>query len=327
VFVLAKRMLLCYNKNTLAVLKHNFKGEIFKMMIETKNRSRLKGKITYTDGREETLEYGAEKIEEEYKGRNDIASILLPNSVESLGHDAFAECAELTSVIMQNGVTSIGHYAFRDCPKLESVIFSEDLEDIGAGLFLGCVSLAEVVVPQKSKFSVEHPFQGCTCKVEIHPKNPYYKIIDGSIYSADGKTLIAAISETGESKFSVPDGVEIIGTYAFARCKMITEITLPESVNAIGESAFEACESLESIIIPAGVEKIATTLLYHCSKLKTVYIPASVKEIGFSAFEKCDELREIHFGGKKSDWKKIKVGYRNTSINGGKLERAKIIFK
>lgn len=296
-------------------------------MIETKNRPRLKGKIIYMDGREEILEYGAEKIEEEYKGRCDIVSILLPNSVESIGYDAFAECNELKSVVLQNGVTKVGHYAFRDCPKLESVALPESLEEIGAGIFQDCVSLGNILIPEKIKFHEEHPFKGAVCNVTVHPKNPYYKVTDGNIYSADEKTLVAYIQKHGEKGFVVPAGVEEIGAYAFSRCKYISEINLPESVRFICDSAFSGCDALESMSIPEGVEEITSALFCGCGNLKRVYIPASVKSIGFAAFEKCSELREIYFGGKKSEWKKIKVRERNMPINGGKLERAQVIFK
>ena len=275
-------------------------------MIETKNKTRLKGKITYTYGREKTLEYGAEHIERaEYEGRDDIASIVLPNSLESIGYEAFAECAELRSVVLQNGVTSIDHYAFRDCPKLESVKLSDNLENIGAGIFLKCTALAEVFIPEKARFNKEQPFQGCECIVSIHPKNPYYKVIDGSIYSVDEKTLVSYIPKRDIKSFSVPPGTEKIGEYAFSRCGSIEEITLPGSVRFIGDSAFQGCEALESLTIPDGVEEISPALFYACQNLKRVYIPASMKAVGFAAFEKCGALSEICFAGKKSEWKRI----------------------
>lgn len=297
------------------------------VLPETKNRPRSKGKITYTDGREEMLEYGAEKIDAaEYKGRNDIVSILLPNSVESIGYDAFAECTELKTVVLQNGVKEIGHYAFRDCPKLEGITFSDDLENIGADIFLNCTSLCEVFVPEKAKFNIEQPFQGCECKVTVHAKNPYYKVIDGDVYSADGKTLVAHIPAPGEKSYTIPEGVEKIGSYAFSRCVNIAEITMPGGVTAIETSAFSGCQSLESIKIPEGVSEIGSTAFYGCEKLESAYIPASVKAIGFAAFDRCLVLKEFLYGGKKSEWKKIKVENRNDLINGKTSARAKVVF-
>ena len=41
-----------------------------------------------------------------------LKSIIIPNSVTSIGEFAFAFCSSLYSIIIPNSVTSIGHFAF-----------------------------------------------------------------------------------------------------------------------------------------------------------------------------------------------------------------------
>ena len=53
-----------------------------------------------------------------YNGSN-LTSIVIPNSVTSIGGFAFKGCTSLTSIVIPNSVTSIGKYAFSDCDSLK----------------------------------------------------------------------------------------------------------------------------------------------------------------------------------------------------------------
>ena len=43
-----------------------------------------------------------------------LTSVTIPNSVTSIGHGAFTNCTSLTSITIGSGVTSIGNYVLRD---------------------------------------------------------------------------------------------------------------------------------------------------------------------------------------------------------------------
>ena len=52
---------------------------------------------------------------------NNLTSVTIPNSVTSIGDDAFCVCRGLTSVTIPNSVTSIGDYAFEGCTALHEI--------------------------------------------------------------------------------------------------------------------------------------------------------------------------------------------------------------
>jgi hypothetical protein len=71
-----------------------------------------------------------------------IKGIILPQSVTSIGQNAFSNGGYLTSVSIPAGVTSIGNSAFYNCSGLTSVSIPANVISIGGGgLFKGAPRL------------------------------------------------------------------------------------------------------------------------------------------------------------------------------------------
>ena len=90
----------------------------------------------------------------------------------------------------------------------------------------------------------------------LDEENTSYRLIDGSLYTADGKTLVAFFPadpyvEKPQTEFTVPDGVETIAAYAFAESGLTT-VSLPSSLKKIDAYAF-ADTNIENMVIPEGV--------------------------------------------------------------------------
>ena len=89
-------------------------------------------------------------------------SVLMKESVTSIGGSAFYGCSGLTSVTFPGGLTSIGGGAFYECSGLTSVAFPEGLTSIEVEAFYGCTGLTSVTFPEGLTSIGVEAFQGCT---------------------------------------------------------------------------------------------------------------------------------------------------------------------
>ena len=73
-----------------------------------------------------------------------LTSYTIPDSVTSIGKNAFSYCYDLASVTISNSVTSIGYCAFLYCDSLTSVTIPDSVTSIGENAFNYCSSLTSV---------------------------------------------------------------------------------------------------------------------------------------------------------------------------------------
>ncbi len=247
-----------------------------------------------------------------------IESILLPDSVTSIGEGAFDACRSLESVTLPDNAafTAIPDRLFFNCEALQSLTIPKNVTSIGADALNGCNALTEIVVDgDNTAFSSEDGVLYNADKTTLirHPAGRAGTLdIPGSVTKVgdyaflDSKTLTdvsipGSVTEIGEGAFFncnnavfeepvIPGSVTSIGAYAFNACNRLTEVTVPEGIESLGEYTFFNCLDLPKITLPKSLAGIGTGAFMGCDSLCDVVIPEGVLSIGNSAFSFCGGL-------------------------------------
>ncbi len=97
-----------------------------------------------------------------------MTTVTIPDSVTSIGNQAFLGCTGLTSVTIGNSVTSIGYYAFQGCTGLTTVTIPNSVTSIGNYAFYGCTGLTSVTIGNSVTSIGNYAFLVCRGLTEIH---------------------------------------------------------------------------------------------------------------------------------------------------------------
>ena len=93
--------------------------------------------------------------------RTEITSVILPDSITSIGNEAFESCKQLETVVMPKNLKTIGWEAFQNCSKIAKINIPQGVEKIEQYCFSGCLSLKELVVPSTLKSIATAAFDDC----------------------------------------------------------------------------------------------------------------------------------------------------------------------
>ena len=170
--------------------------------------------------------------------------------------DAFSKCSSLTSIVISNSVPSIGDWAFSDCTSLSNIVIPNSVTSIGEGAFSSCTSLSNIVIPDSVTRIGNLAFSNCTSLSNIVISDSVTNIGDDVFYQCSSLTSIV-----------IPNSVTCVGDEAFCNCRSLSNIVIPNSVTSIGVSVFWGCSSLVNMDIPDSVTRIGDWAFVNCSNL------------------------------------------------------------
>ena len=226
-------------------------------------------------------------------------------AVTAIGRRAFAECTALESVTLPESLQEIGEEAFADCPLAGITSNAATPPSIHENTFsYATYTAAELHLPE----GAEEAYRAAEGWDLFYTSTAE----GGMAFTCYPETLTAAVTAyTGEeADLVVPatvaiDGTEytvaVIGDDVFAGNAALRSVTLPATVAAIGARAFRECAALESVVMAggaatagAGAGRIGEQAFYACTALARIDLPGGLAEIGPEAFFGCMVLPGIN---------------------------------
>ncbi len=198
---------------------------------------------------------------------------------------------DVVSLTIKDGISGIANYVFSNFETLEVVSFPESLTSIGENCFYKC-GLKEVYIPASITSLGSLVFAECQKLIEINvdENNHSYTSENGVLFNKDKTTLVMFPAGKAGSYY-IPDGVEVIGDFAFASSSL-DSVCISESVTNVGVGSFNDADSLLTITIPENVTEIGGKAFENCSALKTAVVNSKAS-VGDFAFYYCQNLEEV----------------------------------
>ncbi len=209
-----------------------------------------------------------------------LKTVILPETLTTIGNSAFAMCTNLQEINIPASVHTLGRWMFEGCAKLSSVMIPNGVTEIPNSAFYGVTGLKTITIPATVTTLGKWGFEGCSNLSSVDIKGQV-SVIPGSIFKNCGKL----------TNINLPPSITTIEENAFASTGF-TQFTIPNNVTTIGEGAFSYCSNLESVTLHGNVT-MSFSLFAYCPKLKNVTISEGVTEIGAETFRECTSLQNV----------------------------------
>lgn len=261
-------------------------------------------------------------------GSNSLNRIVLPDTLKSIGSNAFYGCKYLSgSLIIPEGVTEIKRGAFNGCIGLNGILSlpstlkklgnrgEDDMGDEGTdyygGVFQNCRNLTgNLILPDNLELIRGYCFSGCSGLYgELRLPAKLKRMGNCAFSSCSGFTgslsipqgITALPSEAFHNcgfngTLTLHNGITNIANDAFANCHFKGELHLPKSLKVISENAFCNNDFSGTLTLPSTLTHIGSNAFaYNWRVMGILDIPQEVESIGENAFSNCKMLEGIIF--------------------------------
>lgn len=202
---------------------------------------------------------------------SNLTEISLPESIRSIGAQAFYNCTGLRSVSMGDSVTTIGDEAFYNCEGLTDMDLSAGILELGSDVFYNN--------PWLNRMEYDN----------------YVKYVGSVAYLADKE----GIANDGVKSIVIKDGTTALGKGLLENCRL-TSVELPSSLKSLGECSLRD-NAFTTLNLPDELEIIGHSAFADCDELTSITIPEKVRFIGSTAFGGCSSLVRFTFNAENAE--------------------------
>lgn len=260
--------------------------------------SSYKGEYIVREGTEVICDYA-------FSDCDGLASLILPDSISSIGLSAFSYCSSLPRLVLPKGILKISNCTFLGCSGLKSLVLPSGITSIGYSAFACCSGLQSLVLPENVTSLDNYAFFNCHSLLRIILPKGITSLERGTFENCNSLSSVilpagllfighsAFAGCNGLSKIVLPDGIFYIGDNVFWKCSKLSNLVLPNELTILGVNAFGQCSNLKSIVIPSSVSRLPDRVFYGCSSLTSIKLPSAITDIGDLTFGDCFSLISI----------------------------------
>lgn len=251
---------------------------------------------------------------------NNCESLILPESLTTIGNWTFRGMSKLGGIVIPNAVTTIGTYAFADDIALESAKLSTSCPWLKEGLFSECGKLQAITIPMGVNKMDTQMFTNCTslASVTFDDDKDLIEMAYGSSDANNGlfrdcpvETLylgrwlsyntevpsrspfysIAELKNLTLGKY-----LKVVDKYMFSYCTGLENVYVPDNITSINMWGFRGCSALKSVRFSENLSQIGDYGFSECASLDNVTFPASMTSTSDNSFSNCSSLRNLDLG-------------------------------
>lgn len=168
---------------------------------------------------------------------------------------------------------------------VSSVVIEEGVTAVTPGAF-AALSPASISIPA-SLTSFDATAVSRFGAINVSPLNKVYMSSNGVLFDKTQSILILYPNMSESTSYVVPEGVTMIGRYAFFNAKNLKILAMSSTVVFIDEYAFSDCTGIISMEIPATVKEIRKCVFYGWQANQKIRIVSTETQIVDSWNEGC----------------------------------------
>ncbi|MDE7097883.1 MAG: leucine-rich repeat domain-containing protein [Ruminococcus sp.] len=271
---------------------------------------------------EVVIPYGVTSIAKQAFSNSKIRSIVIPESVESIGDMAFYSCMSLKSAVISDNVKSIGHGAFKHCYFLESVNIPKSIKVIEYNTFWGCHYLKSIVIPDGVESIGNSAFFSCGCLASLTISTDVSEIGIDVFKGCDnlknitikGRKSTVKIYNNKFTKAEKTNIVDFVTANSDEREQIFSNMS--RLVCKLPLAVFLACEH-DNETAKKYIKKNITKTIKMCVDNDDAENLTSILSLDYVTKENIDKLISYAIDSRKPEIQIILSNYKNDSIGFG----------